>query len=138
MDSSMHDRGLAASRLGDAVETTGKEIWRPGDLARIGVVAAILLRALVGFLIHSAAARLAGRHRGMIELGECITSTFETLGGGFVKIGQILSHPYGDSRGTGYALAPASGFDHSLSGRNCPTHHRTLFGSIYRHAFPLV
>jgi ubiquinone biosynthesis protein len=91
MDSSMNDRGFAATRFGQPLVLKGREFWRFSSLARISGVAAILLRSLVWFLAHSASARLAGRHRGLIELGECIASTFESLGGGFVKIGQILS-----------------------------------------------
>ena len=75
----------------DLGKTNGRGVWRLASLARIGLVAWIVLRALVSFVAHSIGARLGGRRRGEFELGECITSTFETLGGGFVKIGQILS-----------------------------------------------
>lgn len=64
-------------------------IWQ--GVARVWAVAAALLRAVILFLFRSAQARLRGTRYGLSGLGECLTSTFETLGGGFVKIGQILS-----------------------------------------------
>ena len=50
-----------------------------------------MLRAVILFLLRSATARLRGTRYGLNGLGECLTSTFETLGGGFVKIGQVPS-----------------------------------------------
>ncbi len=61
------------------------------SLARGSAIMATLLWAFVAFLLRSAAARLRGQRCGLIGLGECLASAFETLGGGFVKIGQILS-----------------------------------------------
>jgi len=91
MDSSMNGRGFTVTRVGHTRAPNAIEFLRRSSLARISVVLAIVLRSVVWFLAHSAATRLAGRRRGRFELGECITWTFESLGGGFVKIGQILS-----------------------------------------------
>ncbi|HEU4766351.1 MAG TPA: hypothetical protein VFS77_03225, partial [Pyrinomonadaceae bacterium] len=60
-------------------------------LARTGVIAVILSRALFLFVFTSIAARFSRRERGATQVGEAVATAFETLGGGFVKIGQLLS-----------------------------------------------
>ena len=60
-------------------------------LTRTGVIAVVLSRALFVFVLTSIAARLSRRQRGSTQVGEAVATAFETLGGGFVKIGQLLS-----------------------------------------------
>ena len=66
-------------------------MWISQGVARVCAVAVALLGAVILFLLRSATAWLRGTRYGLNGLGECLTATFETLGGGFVKIGQILS-----------------------------------------------
>lgn len=91
MEASRHSPVYAAGRLARRGRRGGKvmRIWQ--GVARVCAVAAELLRAVILFLLRSAAARLRGKRYGLNGLGECLSSAFERLGGGFVKIGQILS-----------------------------------------------
>jgi ubiquinone biosynthesis protein len=54
-------------------------------------VARTLFRSMTTLLIRTATARVQGRQDTLIEVGECMASTFELLGGAYLKIGQILS-----------------------------------------------
>src|SRR2546422_964946 len=60
-------------------------------LLRAVSVAAMLLQAVSALLIHFIAACFRHDHGNMTEIGEWLSRTFETLGGGYLKIGQILS-----------------------------------------------
>ena len=65
-------------------------MWLLG-LVRIFTVAATLVWALVMFLIRSTTARLWGKPLSRFYRGQQTARIFETLGGGCLKLGQILS-----------------------------------------------
>jgi ubiquinone biosynthesis protein len=58
---------------------------------RTASVAAIVFRACVALSIQSAVDVLNGTLRPAMRIGESLAWTFETLGGGYLKIGQVLS-----------------------------------------------
>jgi ubiquinone biosynthesis protein len=60
------------------------------EMVRVGMVTITLFRSLVVLMVRSVFAACCG-HDCSLEMGESLTSTFETLGGAYVKLGQILS-----------------------------------------------
>lgn len=88
MNASTHNLDLTAIRQVSERET---KIQALRVLARTGVIAFVLSRTFFLFLLGSIASRLSGRRREETGIGEAVANAFETLGGGFVKIGQLLS-----------------------------------------------
>lgn len=88
MNASNHNLNLAGIRR---IKESRRRIQPVRVVTRTGTIAVVLLWALFLFLLTSIVASLAGRTRGAARLGERISKAFETLGGGFVKIGQLLS-----------------------------------------------
>lgn len=89
MNASTHNLDLAAIR--QVNENKKRRIQTHRVLARTGAIAVVLSRALFLSVFTSVAARLSRRQRGATQFGEALATAFETLGGGFVKIGQLLS-----------------------------------------------
>lgn len=88
MNASTHNLDLAAI---SQVNESRRRIQTHRVLARTGVIAVILSRMLFLFVLTSVAARLSRKQNGATQFGEALATAFETLGGGFVKIGQLLS-----------------------------------------------
>ncbi|HEU4713566.1 MAG TPA: AarF/UbiB family protein [Pyrinomonadaceae bacterium] len=88
MNASIHNLDLTAIRQ---VNETKRRIHTHRVLARTGVIAITLSRALFFFALTSVAARFSRRERETNQFGEAVATAFEKLGGGFVKIGQLLS-----------------------------------------------
>ena len=88
MNASTHNLDLATI---SQVNERKRRIQTHRVLARTGAIAVILSRALFLFVLTLVAARLSRRQRGATQFGEALATGFETLGGGFVKIGQLLS-----------------------------------------------
>lgn len=61
------------------------------SLARVGLVAATLAWAGTALLVRFAVGGFRRNRAGLAEIGKRLAWTFETLGGGYLKIGQILS-----------------------------------------------
>lgn len=59
-------------------------------LRRTSVVVGILLWAFTAILFRALIERVRGNRR-PVAIGECLAWSFETLGGGYLKIGQVLS-----------------------------------------------
>ncbi|HKY42281.1 MAG TPA: AarF/UbiB family protein [Pyrinomonadaceae bacterium] len=89
MNASTHNLDLTAIR--QVNENKKRRIQTHRVLARTGAIAVVLSRALFLSVFTSVAARLSRRQRGATQFGEALATAFETLGGGFVKIGQLLS-----------------------------------------------
>jgi len=88
MNASIHNLDLTAIRQ---VSEKKRRIQTHRVLARTGLIAITLSRALFLFALTSVAARISQRERGATQFGETVANAFEKLGGGFVKIGQLLS-----------------------------------------------
>lgn len=88
MNASTHNLDLATIAQ---VNERKRRIQTHRVLTRTGAIAAVLSRALFVFVLASIAARLSPRQRRATQFGEALATAFETLGGGFVKIGQLLS-----------------------------------------------
>lgn len=88
MNASIHNLDLTAIRQ---VNEKKRRIQTHRVLARTGLIAITLSRALFVFALASVAARVSRREREANQFGEIVATAFEKLGGGFVKIGQLLS-----------------------------------------------
>ena len=88
MNASTHNLDLATI---SQVNENKRRIQTHRVLVRTGAIAVILSRALFLFVLTSIVARLSRKQRVATQFGEALATAFETLGGGFVKIGQLLS-----------------------------------------------
>ena len=88
MNASIHNLDLTALRR---VNDNKRRIQAHRVLARTGTIAVVLSRTLLLFVLTSVAAKLSRRQYNATQFGETVAAAFETLGGGFVKIGQLLS-----------------------------------------------
>lgn len=88
MNTSIHNLDFSALR---PVNVTKGRIRTHKVLARTGTIVVVLSRALLLFGLTLVAAKLSRRRIRATQLGETLAAAFETLGGGFVKTGQLLS-----------------------------------------------
>jgi ubiquinone biosynthesis protein len=84
------DPATATSTWGKWVQEVGVRSAL-GDLLRIVAIAATLFGAVVALLVRSFAACFRDSHHFLSDAGKCLTWALETLGGGCVKLGQILA-----------------------------------------------